>query len=143
MTATATTATAEDLEVDEDAFLDPGLKDVGTAKLISLKSAASPAEEQRVPAFKVNGTVYTIAARIRTNQGLKYLHLARTKGSEIAIDYALELLLGEEGYEALREFDDLTEEDLKAVCDAAVRIMNGPVEGPKGKQKNASRRSRG
>jgi hypothetical protein len=143
MTATATTAAAEDLEVTEEAFLDPGLKDVGHTGLISLKSAANPPKEERVPAFRVNGTVYKIATRIRTNQGLKYLHLSRTRGAEIAIDYALELLLGEEGYEALREFDDLTEEDLKAVCEAANRIMNGPIEAPKGKQKNASRRSRG
>lgn len=143
MTATATTATAEDLEVGEEVFLDPGLKDVGTAGLISLTSAVNPARSPRVPAFRVNGVVYSIETKIRTNQGLKYLHLSRTRGSEIAIDYALELLLGEEGYEALREFDDLTEEDLKAVCEAANRIMTGPVEGPKGKQKPGSRRSRG
>jgi hypothetical protein len=137
------TATAEDLEVGEGAFLDPALKDAGTQKLISLKSAASPPDEVRVPAFRVNGKLYSISAKIRTNQGLQYLHLARTKGSEIAIDFALELLLGVEGYEALRNFDDLTDEDLKAVCEAANRIMTGPAEAPKGKPKSVSRRSRG
>ena len=35
---------------------------------------------------------YSIRTKPRTNQGLKYIHLARTRGSEIAIDYMLEVL---------------------------------------------------
>lgn len=144
MTATATTAAPADLDDDEGTgVVAPELKDAGTQGIISLRSAVNPPEDARVPAFRINGKTYSIATKPRTNQGLQYVHLSRTRGTEIAIDYALEMLLGAEGYKALREFDDLTEADLEAVVKAASRIMTGPVEAPKGKPKNASRRSRG
>lgn len=153
MTATATTGAPADLYDDDEEFEDdgeefdgvlaPGLKDVGKPKIVSLRSAKNPPEDERVPAYRVNGVTYRIRTKPKVNQSLQYLHLARTRGTEIALDYAMEMLLGAEGYQALREFDDLTEEDLKAVCDAASRIMAGPVETPKGRQKKGSPRSRG
>ena len=140
MTATTGTAQADSnggMQVSPDltAHQQPGI--------VSLNSARHPPAEERIPAFSINGTTYSILIKPRTNQGLKYVHLARTKGSEIAIDYMLEVLLGVEGYSALREFDDLTEDDLKAVIDAASRIMAGAVEAPKEKPARGSRRSAG
>jgi len=111
--------------------------------IVSLRSAKTQAAEERIPAFSINGEVYSILTKPRVNQGLKYVHLARTKGSEIAVDYMLEVLLGTEGYEALIGFDDLTEADLEAVISAASRIMAGAVDTPKGKQQRGSARSRG
>ena len=111
--------------------------------VISLRSAINPPDDERVPAFSINGTTYSILTRPKTNTGLKYIHLARTKGTEIAIDYMLETLLGKEGYEALIDFDDLTEDDLKSVIDAASKIMAGAVEAPKEKRPRGSRRSAG
>jgi hypothetical protein len=111
--------------------------------IVSLHSAKNPPSEERIDAFAINGTTYSILTKPRTNQGLKYIHLARTRGSEIAIDYMLEVLLGREGYQALIDFDDLTEDDLKAVIDAASRIMAGAVEAPKEKPRRGSRRSAG
>jgi hypothetical protein len=148
MTATATNAVPADPDVEDDqeefdGVLAPGLEQVGKPQIVSLRSAENPPEDERVPAYRVNGVTYSILTKPKTNQSLEYLHLARTRGTEIALDYAMECLLGVEGYQALREFDELTEEDLKAVCDAANRIMAGPVEAPKGKPKNGSRRSRG
>jgi hypothetical protein len=124
--------------------VDPGLKDAGSAPgIVSLRSAINPPAAERVPAFSINGTVYTILTKPRVNTGLKYIHLARTKGAEIAVDFMLETLLGVEGYKALMDFDDLTEDDLTAVINAATRIMAGAVESPKGKQSKGSRRSAG
>lgn len=111
--------------------------------IVSLRSAINPPPDERVDAFSINGTTYSILTRPKTNAGLKYIHLARTRGSEIAIDFMLETLLGREGYQALMDFDDLTEDDLKAVIDAASKIMAGAVETPKGKQQKGSRRSAG
>jgi len=142
VTATATTARID----DEDAGMevDPALKDAaGDPKIVSLRSAKSPPADVRVPAFRINGVTYSILTRPRVNQGIKYVHLSRTRGSEIAIDYMLEVLLGKDGYEALIDFDDLTEENLTAVIEAASRIMAGAVEAPKGKQSRGSRRSAG
>lgn len=124
--------------------VDPGLNDAtADPAIVSLRSAANPAEDERVPAFSINGTVYTIAVKPKVNTGLKYVHLARTRGSEIAIDYMLETLLGRDGYEALIDFDDLTEDDLKAVVEAASKIMAGAVEAPKDKPRRGSRKSGG
>jgi len=135
VTATATNGGME---------VDPALNEAGSdPKIVSLRSAINPPADQRVPAFSINGTTYSILTRPKVNQGLKYVHLARTRGSEIAIDFMLETLLGVDGYQALQDFDDLTEDDLKAVIDAASRIMAGAVEAPKGKQSRGSRRSAG
>ena len=149
MTATATTEPAMDLrEAAQDEYpelrIDPALKDAGTApNIVSLRSAINPPKDERVPAFSINGVTYTIATRPKTNAGLKYIHLARTRGQEIAVDYMLETLLGKEGYQALMDFDDLTEQNLTDVITAASKIMLGAVEGPKGKQSAGSRRSAG
>ena len=138
MTATATNDTGTGLEVD------PGLADAGKpAGIISLRSAKNPAQDERIPAFSVNGVVYSILTKPKTNQGLRYIHLSRTRGPEIAIDFMLTTLLGEDGHEALMGFDDLADEDLEAILRAASRIMAGAVEGPKGKQPKGSRRSAG
>lgn len=135
MTATATNGGME---------VDPALNDAGSdPKIVSLRSAINPPADERVPAFSINGKTYSILTRPKVNAGLKYVHLARTRGSEIAIDFMLETLLGVDGYQALQDFDDLTEDDLKAVIDAASRIMAGAVEAPKGKQPRGSRRSAG
>jgi hypothetical protein len=136
------TATATN-DLGDPGIIDPALTDVGDPKIVSLRSAKNPAPDARVPAFRINGVTYSILTKPRVNQGIKYVHLARTRGQEIAIDYMLEVLLGRDGYEALMDFDDLTEEDLTAVITAASRIMAGPVEAPKGKPARGSRRSAG
>ncbi len=145
MTATATTDLREAAQEEyPELRVDPALKNAGTPPgIVSLRSAINPPADERVPAFSINGVTYSILTRPKTNTGLKYVHLARTRGSEIAIDYMLETLLGKEGYEALIEFDDLTEDDLKAVIEAASRIMAGAIEAPKGKPSRGSRRSAG
>lgn len=123
--------------------VNPELNGAGDPKIVSLRSAINPPEDERVPAFSINGQTYSILTRPRVNAGLKYIHLARTKGTEAAIDFMLEVLLGDEGYTALREFDDLTEADLRAVVEAASRIMTGAVESPKDKRSRGSRKSAG
>jgi len=141
MTATATTATAKE-DVIEGSILVP--EPEGTLPgIIRLRTAASPAEEERIPVFEIDDVVYTMATKVKTNQGLQYMHLARTRGTEMAIDYAMEITLGKEGFQALREFEDLTEEDLAAVIEKATATLTGAVEGPKGKPKPGSRKSRG
>ena len=121
----------------------PDLAEQTKPGIISLRSAKNATAEKRVPAFSIDGTVYSIGTTPRLNQAMRYAHIARKQGSEQAVDYMLEVLLGEEGYEALMGFDDLTEADLEAIISAASRIMAGTVEAPKGKPSNGSARSRG
>jgi hypothetical protein len=150
VTATATAVPAEDdpgdgmLPADAPGLqVSPDLAEQTKPGIVSLRSAKNAAAGKRIPAFSVNGTVYSILTTPRLNQGMRYVHIARTKGSEQAVDYMLEVLLGEDGYEALLGFDDLTEADLEAVINAASRIMAGAVDAPKGKPSRGSARSRG
>jgi len=141
---TATSAARQDEDPPEGGMqVSPELTQPSAPSIVSLHSAINPPKDQRVDAFSINGTMYSILTRPKTNVGLRYIHLARTRGSEIAVDFMLEVLLGEAGYQALMDFDDLTEDDLKAVIDAASKIMAGAVEAPKDQPKNGSRKSRG
>jgi len=141
---TASNAARQDEDPPEGGMqVSPELTAPSAPSIVSLHSAINPPVDQRVDAFSINGTMYSILTRPKTNVGLKYIHLARTRGSEIAVDFMLEVLLGEAGYGALMDFDDLTEDDLKAVIDAASKIMAGAVEAPKEERKNGSRKSRG
>ena len=92
-------------------------------------------ETARADLFSVDGKMFQIDTKPKVNTALRYLHIARTQGSEPAIDYMLGRLLGDEAYEALMAFDDLTEENLEQVITIASKIMAGAVETPKGKRK--------
>jgi hypothetical protein len=121
----------------------PELTQEAQPGIVSLHSAREKSPERRIPAFSIDGKVYTILTRPRTNQALRYVNIARKQGSEQAADFMLEVLLGADGYEALLAFEDLTEENLTEVIEACSRIMTGALETPKDRQPNGSRRSAG
>jgi hypothetical protein len=104
-------------------------------EIISLKSSPA-AEAERRDLFEVDDVMYSIPVSVPVNKALRYMNIGRKQGMEAQIDYALGLLLGEDGYEALMGFDDLTEDDLEAVVNACQKVMTGPVENPKGKRRN-------
>jgi hypothetical protein len=47
------------------------------------------------------------------------------------MDYLLAKLLGEDGYRALREYDDLTAEQFQQITEIASRLTLGALELPK------------
>lgn len=114
---------------------DPALNGAGDgAPQIPVLKSVKGAEPERVPAFSINGVTYSISTKPPVNKALRYLHISRTQGTEAGIDFMLGVLLGEEGYEALMDFDQLTEEQLKDVVTIASKIMTGSVEVPKDKR---------
>lgn len=126
MTATAT-------RKNKAAEADDETPDAGVPKLISLRSDPDR-EVKRVPLFEIDDDVYTIPAKVEVNDALEYLHIGRMQGQEAQIDFMLGLLLGEEGYGALRAFKGLTEEDLLTVIRACEKVMTGSVKAPKDRQ---------
>lgn len=104
-------------------------------QIVSLKSVPDR-KETRILAFEIDDEQYSIPATVAANKALRYLHIGRTQGQEAQIDYMLGVLLGDEGYEALMSFDDLTEENLLDVVKKCQEVMTGAVEAPKGKRKN-------
>ncbi|MFJ9771239.1 hypothetical protein ACIRVF_08340 [Kitasatospora sp. NPDC101157] len=88
-------------------------------------------DEQRVPLFYIDDVEYTIPARPRMNVALQYMHVAKDQGDAVAADFLLSSLLGEEGYRALREYDQLTPEQFQHITDIATRQTMGALELPK------------
>jgi hypothetical protein len=96
-------------------------------EIISLRSAPED-EAERIDLFRIDGVVYTMSVRPRANVSLKYAWIAREKGMEAAASYALEALIGDDGYQALMNFSGLAPEDLDQIVSAASKIMAGAAE---------------
>ncbi|MFE2407126.1 hypothetical protein ACFXDE_02145 [Kitasatospora sp. NPDC059408] len=94
-------------------------------------TTAPRADEKRVPLFYIDDVEYTIPARPRMNVALQYMHLAKDQGDAVAADYLLGSLLGEDGYRALREYDQLTPEQFQQITAIATRQTMGALELPK------------
>lgn len=107
----------------------------GAPQLVALRSVPDR-DIERVPLFTIDDTPYYIAKSVPANKALRYMHIGRIQGTEAQVDYMLGVLLGQEGYEALMGFDDLTTDNLTDVIKACQKVMTGAVEAPKGKSKS-------
>lgn len=126
---TATSATRKSKGAPEDG----SEQEAGPPKLISLRS--DPGREvKRVPLFEIDGEVYDIPVKIEANDALEVLHIGRVQGQEAQVDFMLGLVLGEEGYAALRAFKGLQEEDLLLIVKACQEVVTGSVKAPKDRQ---------
>lgn len=95
-------------------------------------TTSKDSSEKRVPVFYIDDVEYTIPARPRMNIALQFMHNSRELGDSQAMDYLLGKLLGEDGYRALREYDDLTPEQFAQITEIASRLTLGALEPPKG-----------
>ncbi len=93
-------------------------------------TAAGPPGQIEI--FRLGGAVYSIPDRPRVNLALKYLWLAKTRGEEIAGQWMLEELLGADAYQALMDFDDLTDTQFAAIMNRAQQVGLGSLEQGKG-----------
>lgn len=91
-------------------------------KLIELTSPEKGDAVERVELFSIDGKVYTVPKALSPTVGLRYVHIARKQGQEMAADYLLETMLGEEAYEALMDFSGLNEDVLEIVLEACSNI---------------------
>ena len=101
----------------------------GGFEVLRLTTKSDP--EERVPLFYIDDREYTIPKRPRMNIALEFMHLARERNDSAAMDYLLEKLLGKEGYQALRDYDDLTPQQFQQITDIATRLTLGALELPK------------
>lgn len=95
---------------------------------------ATPKQDTPVGAvelFRLGGQVHTIPEKARFNIALKYLWLAKVDGEVLAGQWLLEELLGPEGYQALMNYDDLTEEQFGTIMTAAQKVVLGSLESGK------------
>lgn len=95
--------------------------------MIELKSGEHK-EYEHVPIFSLDGTTYSISTKPRANVALRYLKILRNEGQEMAQAYMLEQLLPPDAYEALTNYDELTEDVLKAVMEKCQEVLLGARE---------------
>ena len=99
--------------------------------MIEMKTPEVAAD--RIVLFSIDGVDYDIPAKPRANLALKYLWEVKTRGQEVAAAVLLEELVGADGFQALMAYDDLTEEQLASVMEAAQKVVLGNREAPKGR----------
>jgi hypothetical protein len=90
-------------------------------------------EKDRVVLFYVDGEPYSIPKKIGRNYGLRYLQTARKQGEALAAQELLEVLIGEDGYQALMDCDGLEDEALEQIMDQLRDGALGAVEEESGK----------
>lgn len=91
-------------------------------------ASKSTAPADRIVLFYVDEEEYSIPKRVGRNHGLRYLRTMRRQGEAIAAQELLEILIGEDGYEALMECEDLTDEDLDKIMTRLRDMALGEVE---------------
>lgn len=95
-----------------------------------IKLEKSTEEIEYVEIFEIDGKSHSIKKKQPVNVGLRYLKMVRTDGPEVAQSWLLEQVLGEEAYDALMNFDGLTQEQLQSVMKAVGKTI-APPESPK------------
>lgn len=106
-------------------------KDAPPAGAVVLTSSPETLVD-RIPLFSIDGVEYTIPAKPRMNVGLKYLWERRERGQDYAIPGLLMRLLGQEGFEALMDYDELDPEEFQQIVKLATGVTLGQIEVPKG-----------
>lgn len=91
-------------------------------------TSKTDAPADRVVLFYVDDEPYTIPKKISRGHGLRFLRTMRRQGEAIAAQELMETLIGEDGYEALMNCDDLTDEDLDKIMDRLRDEALGAVE---------------
>lgn len=97
---------------------------------IILKSAQKSAEEiEMEPVFELDGELYQIPKRPSAGMALGYLEVQTQRGPDAAIHWMMIKVLGEEGYEALRDHPELERGELDAIINHIEKRVLGGMEG--------------
>lgn len=107
------------------------VKEPKTVEIIPLKSVKGKKNDERITLFSIDDKEYSIPTSVKPNVGLKVMNVMRKQGETAGVDFMLETVLGVEGYTALMNFDDLTNDDLKKIIKIAFELVAGATENPK------------
>jgi hypothetical protein len=77
--------------------------------------------DDREPLFSVGGVEYTIPKKAPAAWTIRTTTLAVETGDAQAVEYALQKMLGEDGYKALAECDTLTTTDFEVIRDVILK----------------------
>jgi len=97
---------------------------------------AEPIDKEKIPFFVIGETTYYVPKVIGQNIALKALEVFRNEGDYAIANWLVEEVLGEDAYEALRDCEDITPEDLEWLFDELSKRALGPMEKALGKRRN-------
>lgn len=103
------------------------------SKPINFDEREPEEDGERIVVFHLNGKDYSVPKKPRMNLGLKFSLERKKFGSAVAVASLLEDMLGEEGFEALMNFDGMTAEDLEVITEICSRAAMGKLEAQKAK----------
>ena len=97
-------------------------------RLDSKTAKEKKAAGERIPIFEIDSVEYTIPKVVDAAAVLRYLDAAAERGFEAAVADLLRELVGDEGYEALVNFEGLEPEQLSEVFDMVEQYALSQVE---------------
>lgn len=72
---------------------------------------------------------FYIPKKVKFAFSLRFMEMVEERGENAAGIWMLRQLLGDEGYEAIRDCDDVTQEQFERIVEIATAIVAGPAQG--------------
>jgi hypothetical protein len=94
---------------------------------VTIERQANQEDPKMMDLFFIDGKVYQIPAKPKVNVALKYLWEAKTIGELPAATNLLVALIGEEGFKALTEYEDLTPDQFNSILSGATKLTLGAL----------------
>jgi len=83
--------------------------------------------EQTAPLFKVNGRVYEARTAFSAGEAIQYVKIARERGYDEALEYAMTQALGAEGWKAFVDCPYMSQDNsAKIVSQVMASLVGGP-----------------
>jgi hypothetical protein len=107
-------------------------------EILKLSTDQEMPDERRIDLFSIDGTTYSMLLNPPPIVGLRYLELCRDS-LQGANAYLLEVTLGEEAYQALLAYQQLTEDQYNWILEQIVKRSLGAQERPKARPGTSGR----
>lgn len=89
--------------------------------------------EKRSVLFSIDDSEFTVLDNPPASLGLEYLDVSRKLGPLAAVSWAMEAMLGRDGYAALKAFKGITPGGLQRVVEVVTEKILGSLDDPKGR----------
>lgn len=108
--------------------------------VLRFSSSQEREAEKWVPLFYMDDKLYQILSNPSPTIGLEYLEMCDQGRGNEATAFLLKNMLTEEGFAALMDFEQITQDQFDAVMDRALEITSSNRRGPKGRTGSRGRR---
>lgn len=107
---------------------------------VVIESGGNTEAPKMLELFSIDGKMYQIPAKPKMNVALRYLWDSKTIGEIPAATNLLVSLIGEEGFKALTEYEDLKPEEFESIMAAATKLTMGALNASMGNSGSGPRK---